>query len=163
MAMGIRDCASSFGLLILRLGFGGYMLTHGWGKLQWVLAGEWDKVGDPVGVGPQLSLILAMVAEFVCPILIMVGFLTRLAAIPTAIAMGVAAFVFHGADPWTMEEAAQLFMSGQTQFPVAKETALLYMIPFLTLVFTGAGKFSIDGLLWCRSCETPTQPSTQVR
>jgi uncharacterized membrane protein YphA (DoxX/SURF4 family) len=31
---------------------------------------------------------------------------------------------------------------------MSKEPALLFLIPFLALVFTGAGRFSIDGLIW---------------
>jgi putative oxidoreductase len=44
--------------------------------------------------------------------------------------MVVAAFIIHGDDPFAK-----------------KEFALLYAIPFLTLVFTGAGKFSLDAKL----------------
>ena len=30
----------------------------------------------------------------------------------------------------------------------SKEPALLFLVPFLALVFTGAGRFSLDGLIW---------------
>jgi putative oxidoreductase len=43
--------------------------------------------------------------------------------------MCVAAFVIHGSDPFS-----------------GKELALMYLVPFLTLVFTGAGRFSLDQL-----------------
>ena len=43
--------AASIGLLILRIGIGGYLITHGWGKLQMLLAGGADKFGDPIGLG----------------------------------------------------------------------------------------------------------------
>lgn len=145
-----QDLTSSIGLLILRLGIGGYMASHGWGKLQMVLAGDFDKFGDPIGLGSGLSLVLVTTAEFLCAALVMIGLATRLAAAPVVVAMGVAAFVAHGSDPWSMEEAFKLFMAGQTQMPLSKEPALLYLIPFLALIFTGAGKFSIDGLIWPR-------------
>lgn len=36
-----RDFAASLGLLVLRLGMGGYMAAaHGWGKAQMVMAGK---------------------------------------------------------------------------------------------------------------------------
>lgn len=141
---------SSIGLLILRLGIGGYLLTHGWGKFQMMLAGDLDKFGDPIGIGSAASLILMVVAEFFCPLLIMLGLGTRVAAIPPVIGMAVAAFVAHGDDPWTMGQGAQLFMSGDARSWASKEPALLFLIPFLALVFTGAGKFSIDAMIWPR-------------
>jgi uncharacterized membrane protein YphA (DoxX/SURF4 family) len=66
------------------------------------------------------------------------------------ISMSVAAFVAHGADPWTMEQGYKLFMTGASKSWASREPALLYLIPFLGLVFTGAGKFSFDGWIWPR-------------
>lgn len=141
-----KDRLNSVGLLILRVGVGGYMLTHGWGKVGMVRAGA--AFGDPIGIGDAASLYLATFAEFVCAALIVFGLATRFAAVPLVVNMAVAAFVAHRADPWTMEQAAKLFMEGKSQFPASKEFALLYLIPFLTLLFTGAGAFSLDGLIW---------------
>ena len=146
-----QDLKTSAGLLILRLGVGGFMAIHGWGKVQMVLAREFEKFGDPIGVGSAPSLVLVALAEFVCALLVTAGLATRLAAIPVVIAMGVAAFVAHGSDPWTMGEGARRFMAGEAQFWGSKEPALLFLIPFLALVFTGAGRFSIDGLLPSRA------------
>lgn len=140
----MRQLSTSFGLLLLRLGLGGLLLLHGWGKLQMVLAGDYDKFADPIGLGKQISLILVMAAEFGCAILVIIGLFTRLAAIPIVIAMGVAAFVMHADAPLSMEGAA-----------ASKEPALLFMVPFLALVFTGAGIFSIDGLIWYRKQPPP--------
>ncbi|HZW36366.1 MAG: DoxX family protein [Deltaproteobacteria bacterium] len=142
-----QDLSTSIGLLILRLGIGGYLVTHGWGKLQMVLAGEFAKFGDPIGLGSGMSLVLVMTAEFLCALAVAFGAATRLAAAPVVISMGVAAFVAHAANPWTMEKAYVLFMSGAAKSWASKEPALLYLIPFLALVFTGAGRFSIDGMI----------------
>jgi putative oxidoreductase len=150
-----QDLTSSIGLLILRLGMGGLMLTHGWSKLQMALAGDFDKFGDPIGLGSAASLVLVVFAEFVCAILVMVGLATRFAAVPVVVAMGVAAFVAHGSDPWTMEEAARRFMAGEAEFWGSKQPALMYLAPFLAIVFTGAGRFSIDGLI--RRRREPTE------
>lgn len=152
------DLTGSIGLLILRLGIGGYMLTHGLGKLRMLLAGDFDSFGDPIGLGEELSLVLVTAAEFLGALLAMVGVATRLAAVSVVIAMAVAAFVAHGGDPWTLEEAFKLFMAGETKFPVSKEPAMLYLIPFLALVFTGPGRFSLDALIrrrWSARRNTP--------
>lgn len=141
------DTMTSAGLLILRLGIGGYMLTHGWGKLQMLLAGEFDKFADPIGVGNTLSLILIVLAEFLCALLVVAGLLTRAAAVPLVIAMAVAAFLVHGSDPWTASAAAKLFFAGESTFPRSKEPALMYLVVFLALFFTGGGRFSLDAII----------------
>lgn len=129
---------TSIGLLILRVGIGGFMATHGFGKLQMLLSGDYSMWQDPIGVGVTASLALAVFGEFVCPLLVMTGLATRLAAIPPAITMAVAAFVIHAGDPWTMGPGA------------SKEPALLFLIPFLALVFTGPGRLSLDALIASR-------------
>jgi len=144
------DRSISVGLLILRLGIGGYMLTHGWPKLLLVLDGNLAFAGDPIGLGPTLSSILVTLAEFACAVLVVIGLKTRLAAIPLVFAMAIAAFVAHGDDPWTMGEAARAFKAGEQQSWASKEPALLYLLPFLALALTGAGRFSIDALLRAR-------------
>jgi putative oxidoreductase len=145
-----KEMSASIGLLILRLGIGGYLITHGWGKLQMLLAGGAEKFGDPIGLGSTLSLALVTTSEFLCALLIILGLATRLAAVPVVISMAVAAFVIHAGDPWTMEAAANAFFSGASKTWFSKEPALLYLIPFLSLVFTGGGKISLDGLIAVR-------------
>lgn len=145
-----QDLTVSIGLLILRLGIGGYLLTHGLGKLRMLLAGNFGQMGDPIGLGPVLSLILVTVAEFLGALLVMLGLATRFAAALIVVSMAVAAFVAHGSDPWTMERGYQLFMAGQSKSWASKEPALLYLIPSLALILTGAGKISLDALIWPR-------------
>ena len=141
---------TSIGLLILRVGIAGYMATHGWGKVQMLRAGQFEMFGDPIGLGPRLSLTLVVFAEFVCSLLVVLGLGTRFAAVPVVFAMGVAAFVAHGNDPWTMEAAARLFFAGQTKMMLSKEPALMYLAGFLALAFTGAGRFALDALIAAR-------------
>jgi putative oxidoreductase len=136
-----HDLVTSTGLLILRLGMGGFMAAHGWGKVPMLTAGEFEKFGDPIGLGNALSLILVVFAEFVCALLVMAGLATRLAAVPIVVTMAVAAFVVHRADPWTMLQAAG----------ASKEPALLFLTAFLTVMFTGAGRFSLDAVLFGRA------------
>lgn len=115
------------GLLLLRLGFGGFMLTHGIPKLN-MLSNPSD-FGDPIGIGATLSLILALIGEGVAPILMIIGFKTKWAAIPAIITMGVAAFIVHAKDDLA-----------------TKEHALLFFFAFFVILLCGAGKYSIDGM-----------------
>ena len=120
---GLRDA----GLLLLRVVTGLLMLTqHGWGKLM-SYGEKADVWADPIGLGGPVSLALAIFAELLCSALIVVGLSTRAAAVPLAITMLVAAGIVHWDDPFGK-----------------KEFALLYLVPFLTLILTGAGKYSVD-------------------
>ena len=114
-------------LLILRLGFGGFMLTHGIPKLMKLFGEGPIQFADPIGLGATFSLILTVFAEVVCAGLIIVGFKTKWASIPLVITMLVAAFVVHGADPFGK-----------------KEFALIYAIGFLAIGMLGSGKYSLD-------------------
>lgn len=125
----LNNIAVQFSLLILRLSAGGFMLTHGFPKLQRLLDGNF-RFGDPIGLGPEVSLVLAVFAEFICSILIMLGLGTRLAAIPLIVTMSVAAFVSHGNDAFAK-----------------KELALIYLVSFVVVLLTGPGKISFDYLI----------------
>src|SRR4029453_19208775 len=102
-------------------------------------------LGDPIGIGSVPSLVLVTFAEFLCALLVMLGLGTRFAAMPVVISMGVAAFVAHANDPWSSETAAMAFFGGQSKTWFSKEPALIFLIIFLALAFTGAGALSLDG------------------
>lgn len=122
---------NDFGLLILRISLGLLMmLGHGSGKLAG-FAERADSFADPFGLGSTASLSLAVFAEFFCSIALIFGLFTRLAVIPLIITMLVAIFYVHINDPWS-----------KIEFP------LLFLIPYITLFFTGAGRFSIDRKLF---------------
>lgn len=116
-------------LAILRIGFSASMLTHGIPKIA-KLSTSPIKFPDPLGVGDTMSLILTLFGEVLCPILILIGFKTKWAAIPAAITMLVAALIVHGADPFAK-----------------KEKAILYLIAFIVIYLAGAGKYSLDATL----------------
>ena len=124
------ELSKSVGLLLLRVGTGGFLLYgHGWGKFIH-FSERASQFADPIGLGPWWSFALVVFAEFFCSAALVLGLATRLAAIPIAIFGLVAVFVQHAADPFG-----------------DKELALLYMLPALVLLFTGPGRFSIDALI----------------
>lgn len=138
LSPGRTDPVGSLGLLVLRAAAGGFMAVHGWGKVQMLFSSEPPKFPfpDPFGLGPTMSLVGAAGAEFVCSLLVLVGFATRLSAIPVVFTMAVAAFYVHASDP--------IFARAEGN---SKEPALLFLLMFLALVFTGAGAFSLDAVL----------------
>ena len=119
----------NFASLVLRIIGGGFMLTHGLPKLQKVLAGDF-KFGNPIGIGPEASLILTAAAEFGGALLLLFGLGTRLVSAPLMFTMIIAAFVAHGADPFGK-----------------KELALMYFGVYFALFLLGSGKFSLDAIL----------------
>ncbi len=57
-------------LLLLRLTFGGMMIYgHGWRKLLRLFGDEPIKFRDVFGMGPEVSLVLAVFAEVLCALL----------------------------------------------------------------------------------------------
>lgn len=129
----LKEKARDGGLLLLRFCIGSMMLFgHGWGKLA-NFSEVVPKFPGLFGMSPSLALAMAIGAEVGCSALLMLGAATRLAAIPLAFTMLVAVVVVHGGDPWAK-----------------KEFALLYLVPALTLLLTGPGRFSLDAALWPR-------------
>lgn len=118
-------------LLILRLFFGAFMIYgHGWPKLMRLFGGEEIKFMDFLGLGPTISLGLAVFAEVVCALLVMAGAYTRLASIPLIFTMGMAAFVANAGEPFSN-----------------LEKALLFMVGFIVTAIAGAGWYSVDARL----------------
>lgn len=105
------------------------MITHGWSKLM-NFKERLSTFSDPIGLGSEVSLTLIVFAEFFCSLFLILGLYTRLALIPLIIAMIVVAFIVHGDDPFG-----------------TKEKALLFLVAYLSLFFTGPGKYSLDSRL----------------
>ncbi|MBT8219068.1 MAG: DoxX family protein [Bacteroidia bacterium] len=122
-------------LLVLRLCVGGLMaINHGWGKMLRLFGDEPIKFADVFGFGVTTSLGLAVFSELLCAILLVLGLFTRAATIPLIITMAVAAFHIHWADPFG-----------------DKEGALMFLLPYIALLLTGAGRYSLDHQFFGRS------------
>lgn len=128
---GKHQDAVSFALLILRIGLGVFMLTHGAGKITRLFGEGPVKFADPIGLGPEISLTMVVFAEFFCAIFLIFGFASRFSAFPIVIAMLVAGLVAHAGDPF-----------GDRELP------LFYAIVSFVLILTGAGRFSLDQLIY---------------
>jgi len=117
-------------LLIVRIILGFSMLSHGYPKLQMLLSGDEIKFFDFLGMGPKISLILTVFAEFVCSIFVILGLFTRWATFFLAFTMLIAVLVVHGPDGFDK-----------------KELGLLYLSILLLLFTFGPGKYSVDGMI----------------
>jgi putative oxidoreductase len=120
----------AIGLLVLRIGVAAPLLiAHGWSKLAHFEQRR-TTFADPIGIGPLPGLVLTIFAEVFCSIAVMLGLFTRLAVIPPLVVMLVAFFVVHAGDPWR-----------------TRELPLVFAVPFLALLFTGPGRYSLDAVL----------------
>ncbi len=120
---------TSLGLLILRVIFAGTMaINHGLPKL-FDFSNKMYTFPDPIGIGSTLSLSLAVSAEFLCAIALILGIFTRVLALPLIATMAVAFFIVHAHDPFAK-----------------KEMAFLYMMAFSSIFCAGAGKYSVDSI-----------------
>lgn len=116
-----------FGILFFRVLISALMLVHGIPKLLMLFSNTEIQFLDPIGVGVGASLALAVFAEVVCSVLIILGLGTRFAVIPLIILLVTAALLVHAEDPW-----------------VRQELPFLYSLGYLFLFYSGAGKFSLD-------------------
>lgn len=117
---------SDVGLALLRILPSVFLLTHGIPKFQNLISGNFE-FSDPISIGSTPSLFLTVIAEFLCPILLILGYKTRWVAVPPAIVMVVVASIVHGADPFA-----------------GKEKELLYLLIFIAIILLGPGRYSID-------------------
>ena len=126
----MKSSLNDFGLAVLRISASALMITHGYGKFTMLASGDEIQFPEVLGMSSTLSLSLAVLGEFITPILILIGFRTKWAAIPTTLVMAVAAFIIHGSDPF-----------------VKKEMALIYFFVFFSITFLGGGKYSLDAMM----------------
>lgn len=137
---GTRGYAASFGIFFLRVAVGSMLLFgHGLGKLQnFATIKETFPVPDffPLTLmSHPVSLMATIFAEVVAAACIILGFMTRPAAFVIGFTMVVAAFYIHAADPYFSKTGA------------SKEYAMLYLLPVVSLLLSGAGSYSLDALI----------------
>jgi len=127
MLLNSEPISEDFGYLFLRVSAGGTLLwQHGWPKLM-AFSERANDFADPFGLGPAFSLILILVAEVLCALLVVLGLWTRIALVPLIIAMAVITFM----------------VKGDADFG-EKELAFMYLFAFVSILFTGSGRFAID-------------------
>lgn len=127
--------STDIGLLLLRIFLGGSLfLKHGVEKVTH-FSRMAHRFPDPVHIGSHASLAFALLSDAICSLLVLLGLGTRVAAFIIVVNMGVAFYFVHHLA----------FHSEHGEMMVA------YMAGFLALIFTGAGRFSLDWRFWGRS------------
>jgi putative oxidoreductase len=127
---------TNLALLVLRLWLGAAMFfNHGLDKLihfKSVAPG----FPDPLHIGHPVSLALVLLAEVAGSALLVIGLLTRLAALLLVIDLFVAFLMVH-----------QTALSGSN----SGELAFIYLSGFITLLIAGGGMISTDMVVFGRN------------
>lgn len=122
------------GLLLLRVALGVVFVAHGAQKLLTMgpanVAGFLGQLGVPL---PGLNAALLIAVELGGGLLLLAGAWTRVTAVLTAGAMGVATLLVHAPNGFFL--------------PNGVEFTLTLMLVSLALVMTGAGTYSVDARL----------------
>ena len=121
------------GRLILRLALGILILFHGVSK---VMAGPAGVMSSVAKAGlPEPVAYLVYVGEVLAPLLVVIGFWTRPAAIIIAINMLVAVYLVHTPQIFTLSKAGGW----------ALELQGMYLFTAIAIAFLGAGRYSVGG------------------
>ena len=122
-----------FGKFLLRLAVGGLMLFHGLHKL---FAGIDGISGMLIARGlPGFIAYGVLVGEVIAPCLIILGILTRPAALVLAFTMIVAWLMVGMNETWALDKTGAW----------AIESLVYFFIGALAVAFLGAGRFSVAG------------------
>ena len=127
---------TNLALLVMRLWLGSAMFfNHGLDKLVHFkdIAPNFP---DPLGIGQPVSLALVMFAEVVGSLLLIMGLLTRFAALMLVIDLFVAFLMVH-----------QTALSGKN----SGELAFVYLSGFVVLLIAGSGMISLDMVIFGKS------------
>ncbi len=131
MASNGDTLTGSIGLFVLRVGMAGLLLLgHGWDKVTH-MAARAQSFPDPLHIGSRPSFGLVVFAETACALFVALGLFTRAALIPIILFLCVGFFLYLAHAPFSQ-----------------KELAIVYLVPFVALFFTGPGRFALDA--WIR-------------
>ena len=127
------DAAFNFATFILRIGAGSLMMANH-GLMKMTHFGQMSNgFMNPFHIGSSTTLALVIFSEVFCSGLIILGLFTRLACIPLIFEMAFAFVNVHHMN-WGAGQGGG-------------EPALLFATCFLTLLFIGPGKASVDRLI----------------
>ncbi|MBR9860514.1 DoxX family protein [bacterium] len=118
--------------LILRLSLGGMMLLHGISKLTNGIGGI-EKKFDSVGL-PSFLAYAVFIGEVIAPIMMIIGYRTRLAAILYAFTMVVAVWLAHAEDVFALSKGGAW----------AIELQALFFFGAVVLALKGGGKYALS-------------------
>lgn len=141
--------------LFLRLIIGIGFIVHGWAKISRGTAG-FEKLLAQIGVPfPHLNAAITPYIELLGGLAILTGLFVTITAVPLIVTMLVAMFFIHIHYGFSSVKTIGLTPEGPRFGPPGCEINLLYIAGLVSLMFTGAGRWSADS--WRANKKTPKQ------
>ena len=130
-ALGVTRKLEWLPLLLVRASLAAVFVPSGWGKLHDLekVTGFFTELGIPA---PHLNAVVVAVSELGCGSLLLVGLLSRAAAIPLVISMTIAIITAKRSD-----------LSGVVDLFAVDE--FIYVVMAIVIAVMGAGALSVDG------------------
>ncbi|MDL1913223.1 MAG: DoxX family protein [Bergeyella sp.] len=109
--------------------------THGYAKILTLMSTDPVRFVDFLGLGPKISISLAIFGELVAPAFVLLGIFTRFFSMFPVFTMFYALFFVHilGGDPFNVAEPS-----------------MLYLLLFLMICTFGAGDLSLDAVFFSK-------------
>lgn len=124
--------AEDQGKFLMRFILGFAMLIHGYGKIMGgagYIAGMLQEMGIPGIIGYGVIL-----GEVVAPLLILIGYKSRLGGLVMSFTMLFAIVIAHSGDIFSVDDYGGWMI----------ELPMLYLVGGLAIAFLGAGKYSVS-------------------
>ena len=123
------NASTDIGKLLLRISIGGLMIFHGIDKLGGIdfICGRFSEIGLPGFLGYFVYL-----GELVAPLMLLIGFRSRIAGLLVAATMVVAVLLVHSGDIFKLSDHGAS----------AIELQLMYFLGGLAIYFLGGGNLA---------------------
>ena len=126
LSIRFHDQQINIGIFILRVCIAMLLIVHSCNLLSHLTERQ-DSFIELMGLNNPITIALALSAELICAILLLVGLGTRLILVPLIVTMSASILIVHQCN---------IFETGTTAF--------LYVTGFVVLFIIGAGKYSVD-------------------
>lgn len=123
----LKSPGYNFGILFFRIAVAAQLIiVHGLKKIGVGVAAP-EAVPNPLGLPPALNEFIAIAANTYLPFLLIIGFCTRLAALPAVCVTLTGYFIVHANDPLAVSDVPYM-----------------YSVSLLLIIILGGGRYSLD-------------------
>ncbi|MEL1244948.1 DoxX family protein [Flavobacterium sp. DGU11] len=123
----LKSPGYNFGILIFRIAVAAQLIiVHGLKKIGVGVAAP-EAVPNPLGLPPALNEFIAIAANTYLPFLLIIGFCTRLAALPAVCVTLTGYFIVHANDSLAVSDVPYM-----------------YSVSLLLIIILGGGRYSLD-------------------
>jgi putative oxidoreductase len=138
---------SQWSPVFIRLALGAGFIVHGYAKLSRGPMGFAKLLAFSGVPAPNLTAWVGSLTELIGGIALVLGVLVSLVSIPLIVTMLTAMITVQAKYGFSAVKTIGLSASGPVFGPPGYEINIIYIAALLSLIITGAGRFSVDALL----------------